>query len=175
MWPQSHPYKCVPDSIRVRNGHILGQNLLDFDGGALTAAWPSCLTCLVGPAAQKPAEQEQKGVLSYDLLYGYIYMYTRIFIYTYMVVDMHIIHTMRTTSISFITIIYTYAILPILIITRLRQGLSNGSGRERPVLKLEVAAEGFVDRRNYIQLAGPVASIHVYIHNTYIIYMYYSL
>mmetsp|Transcript_20818 Transcript_20818/g.39115 ORF Transcript_20818/g.39115 Transcript_20818/m.39115 type:complete len:384 (-) Transcript_20818:101-1252(-) len=36
------------------------------------------------------------------------------------------------------------------------KGLENGSGRDRPVLKLEVAAEEFAERRNYIQLAsGP--------------------
>jgi len=33
------------------------------------------------------------------------------------------------------------------------QGLANGSGKDRPVLKLEVGAEGFPERRNYIQMA----------------------
>ncbi|CAK9098773.1 unnamed protein product [Durusdinium trenchii] len=41
------------------------------------------------------------------------------------------------------------------------QGLKNGSGRDRPVLKLEVAAEDFVERRNYIQLASGAAKKQV--------------
>lgn len=35
------------------------------------------------------------------------------------------------------------------------QGLENLSGKDRPVLKLEVGAKGFPARRNYIQLAPP--------------------
>merc|ERR1712176_1680046 len=34
-------------------------------------------------------------------------------------------------------------------------GLENGSGRDRPVLKLEVGATGYPERRNYIQQAPP--------------------
>eukprot|EP00439_Symbiodinium_sp_Y106_P062502 s3297_g9.t1 len=45
--------------------------------------------------------------------------------------------------------------------TCLQQGLENGSGRDRPVLKLEVAAEEFAERRNYIQLASGAAKKQV--------------
>ncbi|CAE7637324.1 unnamed protein product [Symbiodinium pilosum] len=41
------------------------------------------------------------------------------------------------------------------------KGLENGSGRDRPVLKLEVAAEEFAERRNYIQLASVAAKKQV--------------
>ncbi|CAE7586079.1 unnamed protein product [Symbiodinium natans] len=41
------------------------------------------------------------------------------------------------------------------------KGLENGSGRDRPVLKLEVAAEEFAERRNYIQLASAAAKKQV--------------
>mmetsp|Transcript_9280 Transcript_9280/g.22122 ORF Transcript_9280/g.22122 Transcript_9280/m.22122 type:complete len:394 (-) Transcript_9280:20-1201(-) len=41
------------------------------------------------------------------------------------------------------------------------KGLENGSGRDRPVLKLEVAAEEFAERRNYIQLASGAAKKQV--------------
>merc|ERR1712032_1128633 len=39
-------------------------------------------------------------------------------------------------------------------------GLENGSPRDRPVLKLEVGAEGFPAKRNYIQLAPKAAKRH---------------
>ncbi|CAL1160331.1 unnamed protein product [Cladocopium goreaui] len=39
--------------------------------------------------------------------------------------------------------------------------MKNDSGKDRPVLKLEVAAEDFVDRRNYIQLASKAAKKQV--------------
>lgn len=41
------------------------------------------------------------------------------------------------------------------------KGMKNDSGKDRPVLKLEVAAEDFVDRRNYIQLASKAAKKQV--------------
>lgn len=40
------------------------------------------------------------------------------------------------------------------------KGLANGSDRDRPVLKLEVGAEGFPARRNYEQLAPAAAKRH---------------
>jgi len=41
------------------------------------------------------------------------------------------------------------------------KGLENGSGKDRPVLKLEVGAEDFPDRRNYIQQATAAAKKQV--------------